>query len=491
MTMKYTLYYIIGLTVLLLAACGERLLVVQEEQSRTARNSGILTWGDHERFFLEDIKQMQIDVIDNLSLTKFPDFTVNVSPLEDPTRDCLPFIQKAVDDCAYNGGGTVNIKKGRYMLRGPLRLKSNVRIDINDGAYVSFSGDPEDFLPVVFSRWEGTEMYGYSPMIYAYKCNNIAIVGRGTIDAQGGKVFARWADENKDDENADAQRLHKMAEAHSPVSERIFGQGSYLRPPMIQMASCSRILIEGVHLRDSPFWVIHPVYCDNVIVRDVDIVSFHRNNDGCVPESSSNVLIERCTFKVGDDAVAIKSGRNEEGRKIARPSENIIVRNCLFRSEQNGLTIGSEVSGGIQNIYMDSIRIEKVVNALYFKSNSDRGGYVKNVFVNNITVQKIYGSLINFEMDYFDYFGGDHLTKFENFQIHDITAGSSDAYGIFMDGKELLPIKDVMVTKLRLSESRRKYYVYQCSGVQFFDCVINGDTLPFTPIQSDDRRRIE
>lgn len=486
--MKHTLYYILVLlSILLLSACFYGV------GTRQLSNDGIgtVTWADHERYFIEDIKERQQDILDNFSLTKFPDFTINIIPLADETRDCLPFIQKAVDDCARNGGGIVNIKKGRYMLRGTLRMKSNVCIDVNDGAYVSFSGDPEDYLPVVFSRWEGTEMYGYSPMIYAYKCNNIAIVGRGTIDAQGGKVFASWADSNKDAEDADAKRLHKMAEDHVPVSQRIFGAGSYLRPPMIQMASCSRILIEGVHLRESPFWVIHPVYCDNVIVRDVDIVSFHPNNDGCVPESSSNVLIERCTFKVGDDAVAIKSGRNTEGRTIARPSENIIVRNCLFRSEQNGLTIGSEVSGGIQNIYMDSIRIEKVVNAMYFKSNSDRGGYIKDVYVNNITVQRITGSLINFEMDYFDYLGGDNLTRYENFHLHDINAVSSEAYGIFMDGKELLPIKNVMVTKLRLAESRRKYYVYQCSGVSFYDCVINGDTLPLTPIQSDDRRRLE
>lgn len=475
-----------------MVACAALSLVAcAETKAPERRNNGILTWADHERFFLEDIKDRQIDIIDNFSLTRFPDFKIDITPLDDEDRDCLPFIQKAVDDCARNGGGTVNIKKGNYLLCGTLRLKSNVCIDVNDGAYLTFSGNPEDFLPVVFSRWEGTEMYGYSPMIYAYKCNNIAIVGRGTIDAQGGRVFASWADEHKDAEDEDAKRLHKMAEERLPVSQRVFGAGSYLRPPMIQMASCSRILIEGIHLRESPFWVIHPVYCDNVIVRDVDIASFYRNNDGCVPESSSNVLIERCTFKVGDDAVAIKSGRNEEGRNIARPSENIIVRNCLFRSEQNGLTIGSEVSGGIQNIYMDSIRIEKVVNALYFKSNSDRGGYIKNIFVNNVTVQKVSGSVINFEMDYFDYLGGDNLTKYENFHIHDITAGTSDAYGIFMDGKELLPIKDVMITKLRLTEARRKYHVYHCAGVQFFDCVINGDTLPLTPIQSDDRRRIE
>lgn len=468
---------------LMLSACTE--------SAAPVRTSRYLTWQDHENLFLNDIKQRQIDIIENFSLTRFPDFTIDINPLEDENRDCLAFVQKAIDDCASNGGGTVNIKKGHYMLRGPLKMKSNVRLYLNEGAYVNFSGNPDDYLPVVFTRWEGTEMYGYSPMIYAYKCNNIAIEGRGTIDAHGGEVFAKWGDEFNDMENEDAIRLHKMSEDLIPVSQRIFGKGSYLRPPMIQLASCSRILIEGVHLRESPFWVIHPVYCDNVIVRDVDIVSFHRNNDGCVPESSSNVLIERCTFRVGDDAVAIKSGRNAEGRKIARPSENIIVRNCLFRSEQNGLTIGSEVSGGVQHIYMDSIRIEKVVNALYFKSNSDRGGFIKDIYVNNITVQKVTGSLINFETDYFDYRGGDNLTRFEDFNLHDISAGSSDVYGIFMDGKKLLPIKNVTISKVRLPEARRKYYVYNCSGVQFFDCVINGDTLPIIPIASDERRRIE
>lgn len=479
--MKYTLLYIIGITLL----SGMSSCTSQDDYSTEQMTS------DHEQFFFAKKDQLVKSIVDNISVTYFPDFRIEINPLEDPERDCLPFFQKAIDDCSNAGGGVVNINKGKYLLRGTLRLKSNVCLDVNDGALVSFSGDPKDFLPVVFSRWEGTEMYGRAPMIYAYKSNNIAIVGRGTIDARGGEHFAKWADIDNDLEGQDAIRLHKMNTDDEPVAKRIFGEGTHLRPSMIQMLSCSRILIDGVHLRESPFWTIHPIYCDNVIVRNVDIVSFYRNNDGCVPESSSNVLIENCTFKVGDDAVAIKSGRNLEGRRISRPAENIIVRNCLFWSDANGLTIGSEVSGGVQNVFMDSIRIEKVGNALFFKSNADRGGYIRNVYVNNITIKKTRGAVINFNMDFSDYAGGDLLTRFENFYMHDIRAVESDEYGIFINGKELLPIKNVKISKLKLDRAKRKYHVFNCTGVNFYNCVVNNDTLPLVPIPNDERRLLD
>lgn len=346
-------------------------------------------------------------------------------------------IQRAIDSCSLAGGGHVIISKGIYYLKGNLVLKSDVNLHLEKDAYLLFSGKADDFLPEVWTRWEGTELYGHSPMIYAKHATNIAITGQGTIDAQGGREFASWSQIEVSDRN----RLRKMGEKLIPVTERIFGKGTILRPSCIQFMGCSRILVEGITIKNSPFWTIHPVYCDNVIVRSITIDSHYPNNDGCDPESTSNVLIEECIFRTGDDAIAIKAGRDADGREIGRPSKNIVIRNCLFQSECNGLCIGSEMSGGVENIYMDNIQIGTVKNALYFKSNRDRGGYIRNIQVSNITIERSKGAVLRFETNYFGFRGGRHTSQYENFRINNVKAGCSDHYAIFIDGYEEKPIK--------------------------------------------------
>ena len=278
----------------------------------------------------------QEEIINNIALTSFPDRTFMINVPQD-TSSARTLLQAAIDSCSVAGGGTVKISEGHYFLNGPLHLKSDVNLNLAEGAYLQFSGKSSDFLPVVLTRWEGTELYGHSPMIYAYHANNIAITGKGTIDAQGGLEFAAWS---KIEAN-DRDRLREMGDKLVPVHERIFGEGTVLRPSCIQPYGCSRVLIEGITVKDSPFWTIHPVYCDNVIVRGVTIDSHFPNNDGCDPESTTNVLIENCTFRTGDDAIAIKSGRDTDGRYIGRPSRNIVIRNCIFHSECN-LSFASE-----------------------------------------------------------------------------------------------------------------------------------------------------
>lgn len=466
----------------ILLSLSALLCACQAESGKTEANTAPAQQG----------QSRQQTIIDNIARTNFPDYKYDVSPLMDDSQNALPTLQEAIDRVSFMGGGTVRVRKGNYLLCGSLHLKSNVCIDLADGAYLRFSGHPSDYLPEVFTRWEGTEMYGYSPFIYAYHCNNIAITGHGTIDGQAGSEMADWANPEHDLEDADSQDLVRMCAEGAPVQERRFGQGRHLRPSMIQMIGCSRVLIEGVSIKDSPFWVIHPVYCDNVVVREVNIKSNFRNSDGCVAESSSNVLIERCSFLTGDDSVAIKSGRNAEGRSIARASENIVIRNCLFSSEQNGLCIGSEVSGGVSSIYMDSIRIEHVGNAIYFKSNSDRGGYIRDVWVNNVTVVNTRGAVVRFDTDYFDYTGrGHYLSEFRGFHIKNIFATKSEHYGIFIDGQDDCHVQDVEITNFNLAESTRNYHVIYGSNIVFNDCVINGQKLPTSPIESETRQQCD
>lgn len=429
-----------------------------------------------------DVQTPQEQIISRIATTSFPDRTVEV--VSDRENDALPILQQAIDSCSLAGGGKVVVKAGHYPLNGPLKLKSNVNLHLEEGAYLQFSGRADDFLPVVLTRWEGTELYGRSPMVYAYHCTNIAITGRGVIDAQGGKEFAPWASQ----EAPDRDRLREMGDKLTPVNERVFGKGTILRPSCIQFLGCSRILLEDITIKDSPFWTIHPVYCDNVIVRGVTIDSHFPNNDGCDPESTSNVLIENCTFRTGDDAIAIKAGRNTDGRAIGRPSENIVIRNCLFYSECNGLCIGSEMSGGVANVYMDDIEIGTVKNALYFKSNRDRGGYIRNVNVNNINIERALGAILRFETNYFGFRGGNYQARYEDFKISNVHAHTADHYAIFMDGNEEKPIRNIEVSNFHVDKAERPYYLIYTENISFKESTVNGVAVPEYPEESKERQ---
>lgn len=425
-------------------------------------------------------------IIAGIARTSFPDNDIHViypSTAGDNPPASRKILQDAIDSCSTSGGGRVVVGRGTYALNGNIVLKSNVNLHLEEGAYLLFSGKSEDFLPVVQTRWEGTELYGHSPMIYARHADNIAITGKGMIDAQGGIEFAGWAEK----EAPDRDRLREMGDKLTPVQERIFGKGTILRPSCIQFFGCSRILVEDVTVKNSPFWTIHPVYCDNVIVRGVTIDSHYPNNDGCDPESTSNVLIENCIFRTGDDAIAIKSGRDTDGRNIGRASKNIVIRNCLFHSECNGLCIGSEISGGVENVYMDNIRIGTVKNALYFKSNRDRGGYIRNVWVSNINIERSKGAILRFETNYFGFRGGKHASQYERFHIRNVWAGTSDNYAVFMDGYEDKPIKDIEINNFHVEKAASPYY-FKCTGnIRLENASVNGQKLPETPEEHKER----
>lgn len=436
-------------------------------------------------------------IINNIKTTKFPDRRIDISlpDVKERQLDCRSALQHAIDSCSLLGGGMVRVSSGIYDINGPISLKSNVNLHLMEGAYLRFSGRASDFLPVVLTKFEGTELYGHSPMIRAEHQVNIAITGKGVIDAQAGVEMGLWGKVEKiledgasvSKETPYVMTLRQMGGDCVPVSERIFGEGTYLRPTCIEPYGCSRVLIEGVTIKDSPFWTIHPTYCDNVIVRGVTIDSHFPNNDGCDPESSSNVLIEDCIFRCGDDAVAIKAGRDADGRRVGRPSENIVIRRCQFSSECNGLCVGSEMSGGVQNVIMDSVAIGSVKNAIYFKSNRDRGGYIRNVKVDNITVQHTQGAVLRFESNYFGYRGGNFPSTYENFSINNVEVEKSDRYAIFYDGLPATPIRDIRVSNFNVKSAVRPYYLFHTTRCSFSNCTVNGATLSSQLPESDHR----
>lgn len=445
-------------------------------------------------------------IVAGIARTAFPDREVVFGQPEDFAA-ARTELQAAIDACSAAGGGRVRVTPGDYWLNGPIVLKSNVDLHVEEGAVLQFSGRADDFLPAVYTRWEGTELYGRSPMIYALHQTNIALTGHGVIDAQGSKEMAAWAQH----EMPDVNRLRSMGEMQIPLHKRVFGQGTILRPQMVQFVGCSRVLVEDVTLKDSPFWTIHPVYCDNVIVRGVTIDSHNPNNDGCDPESSSNVLIEHCTFRCGDDAVAIKAGRDADARAIGRPSENIVIRDCVFSSDCNGLCIGSEMSGGVAHVYMDRVAIGTVKNALYFKSNRDRGGYIRDVHVHDITVHRALGAILRFETNYFGYRGGNFPSVYEDFDIARVQADSADCYAIYFDGIEL-PADDALAAGGSRRSIRRiavddfhvahaayarpavadgqaanPIYFYLSDDIRFSASTVNGSAVPTRPAESPTR----
>ncbi len=415
-------------------------------------------------------------------------------------------LQHVLDSCSAAGGGVVALLGGEYYMDGPIELRSDVRLHLNDGVRLRFSSRPDDYLPVVLTRWEGIELYGRCSMIHADGQHNIAITGEGDaeIDASGG-IMARWGMTTDTDEyvenvhgthgetpeTPDVNRLRQMGDDQVPVSTRIFGRDTKLRPCALELRECTQVLLEGFTLRNSPFWCIHPLYCSDVIVRGVTIDSHYPNNDGCDPESSRRVLIEDCTFRTGDDAVAIKSGRDADGRRVARPSEDIIVRRCRFYSKCNGLCIGSEMSGGVRNVYMSNIEIGDVKNALLFKSNADRGGYIEHVYVDSVSIGQTAGAVLRFETNYFGYRGGHLPAQYRHFRINHVHATSSQAYAIYYDGHADAPITDVQVKDFSVDQAPHPYYLYHTEDCTFSECRVEGQILPDTLPESPERQQCD
>lgn len=312
---------------------------------------------------------------------------------------------KAINACHQAGGGKVIVPAGEF-LTGPIHLLSNVNLHLEQGAVVKFVTDPNRYLPAVKTRWEGMEYMGYSPLIYAYGQTNIAITGEGVLDGQGDNdTWWPWKGPHKekhwnliDGEDQKPARMKLMADvkASTPIEERIYADGAYLRPPFIQPYECENILIQGVTIKDSPFWLLNPVLCKSVTVRGVRFLSHGPNSDGCDPESCDHVLIEDCLFDTGDDCIAIKSGRNADGRRLNVPSQNIIIRNCKMREGHGGVVIGSEISGGVNNVYVENCQMDSpyLERAIRIKTNSIRGGLIEKLRYRNISVGKVKTAIV-------------------------------------------------------------------------------------------------
>ena len=374
------------------------------------------------------------EILTRIKVPQFPakDFVItDYGAVAGGTNDCTEAIRKAIDACSKSGGGRVVVPTGEF-LTSAIHLKSNVNLHLADSATLKFSTDPAKYLPTVFTRWEGVECMNYSPFIYAFEQENIAVTGTGTLDGSASSEnWWAWTKRGPDEKQSRARRsrdlLNDMGERGVPVEQRVFGAGHYLRPNFIQPYRCRNVLIEGVTIHNSPMWEIHPVLCTNVTVRDVKISSHGPNNDGCDPESCRDVLIERCVFDTGDDCIAIKSGRNNDGRRVNVPSENIIVRNCTMKDGHGGVVMGSEISGHCRNVFVENCKMDSpnLDRALRFKDNARRGGIIENVFMRNCDVGRVSEAVLTIDLLYEEGSNGVHQAIVRNVELTNVRSQAS------------------------------------------------------------------
>ncbi|KGO86135.1 polygalacturonase [Flavobacterium rivuli WB 3.3-2 = DSM 21788] len=308
-------------------------------------------------------------------------------------------IATAIAKATVNGG-TVIIPKGEWQT-GKVHLKSNVNLHLEEGAVLSFSSNPNDYLPAVHTTWEGMECYNYSPLVYAYNCINVAITGKGELRAEM-ETWQKWFARPKAHMNS-LKYLYDLAAKDVPVEQRqMVNDSANLRPQFIQFNRCQNVLMDGVSVKNSPFWTVHPYLCKNVVIRHVNIYAHGHNNDGVDPEMSENVLIEDCIFDQGDDAVSVKSGRDHDAWRLHTPSKNTVIRNCLVKNGHQLIALGSELSGGIENVFIDNCEVvdgAKLNHLLFIKTNERRGGYVKNIWMQNVKSGKIDLGILGIETD--------------------------------------------------------------------------------------------
>ena len=369
-------------------------------------------------------------------------------------------------------GGTIVLPKGEWTSNGPIHFKSRIGLHVPEGTHLKFSRDPDHYLPMVFTRWEGTECWNYSPLIYAHGATDIAITGKGTIDGQGFEGFFIWRPKQRDSQ----QLLRKMGAEGVPVSERRFGPGHFLRPGFVQFVNCQRILIDGPRFIDSTFWMIHPVYCDHVTVRNVSLKSDHLNSDGIDPDSSTNVLIERCIFDVGDDGVAIKAGRDQDGWRVGRASSRIVVRDCEYRGTAGGgFAIGSEMSGGVHHVFVERYEMNDVIHGAYFKSNMDRGGAITDIFIRDIAIGSAQAA-ISFTTDYHGYRGGNFPTRFDNVQIENLSCGEA-IVGLSFVGAANAPLGRVRVSNTVIGKAKTPLRSRNAVSLSFENVFVDGKAV--------------
>jgi polygalacturonase len=467
--------FLLGAALFFLASCGSS--EQESTQQEPAETVAADVWDN-------------VDVIlEQINPPTFPDrdFVVTeYGAVGDGQKDNTEAFRKAIEACNQAGGGRVVVPEGNF-LTGPIHLLSNVNLHVEKDATISFSTNPKDYLPLVYTRWEGVELMNYSSLIYAFEQENIAVTGEGTLDGQAdetnwwpwkGKKEYGWKEGTPNQNDKDKRAaLFEMAERGVPVEERIFGEGFYLRPQFVQPYRCKNVLIEGVTIINSPMWILNPVLCNNVTIQGVTVESQGPNSDGCDPESSKNVLIKDCYFNTGDDCIAIKSGRNADGRRINVPSENIVIQGCTMADGHGGVVIGSEITGGARNIYAEDCKMNSphLDRALRIKTSSMRGGVVENVYLRNIEVGQVAEQVVRVNMFYED--SGAYVPTVRNIEVKNMTVENGGEVGVLLEGYEQSPVENVRLINVKIEKVEEPFVFSNVEDIVFEEVEINGEVV--------------
>lgn len=387
-------------------------------------------------------------------------------------------IARAIDAANKAGGGVVVVPPGTWPTAA-IHFKSNVNLHVEEGATLLFSERPEDYLPAVMSSWEGLECFNYSPLVYAFECDNVALTGRGTLRAKL-DVWKVWYARPKAHMDALVALYNMACRDNVPVAQRDMTKGeAHLRPQFVQFNRCRHVLIEDVSIVDSPFWVVHPYLCRDVVIRRVSISANGHNNDGVDPEFTQNLLIDECTFDQGDDAVSVKSGRDRDAWRIGVPTRNIVMRRCRIRNGHQLMAVGSELSGGIENVLVEDCHFDhtgsrangNTNNLLYVKTNERRGGFVRNIHMVNVSATNIKGGVLAVETDVLYQWKTlvptyeRKLTPIEGLHVSNIRVDEAE-YVCMIKGDPGQVVKDVTLDDVQVKTVRKK--AVQLENVQGF-----------------------
>ncbi|MEP6675957.1 MAG: glycoside hydrolase family 28 protein, partial [Ferruginibacter sp.] len=392
---------------------------------------------------------------------------------------------KAIDAASKTGGGTIYFPAGKY-LTGPIHLKSNITILIDAGAELHFSDNFDDYLPMVESRYEGVDVISFSPLFYAYKAENITITGRGSINGHGKKWWDFVEDYKKDQPRSKWQFMFDSLNKNIllPDDAAQMKRG-FLRPPFIQPMYCKNFRVEGISIRNSPFWTINPEFCENVTVDGVTINNPHSpNTDGINPESCKYVHISNCHISVGDDCITIKSGRDIPGRTKATPAENYTITNCTMLSGHGGVVIGSEMSGGVKKITISNCVFDGTQRGLRIKTVRGRGATVEDIRVDNIIMKNIIENAFVLDMQYSKAPAeplSERTPQFKNIHFSNITAQTKNA-GI-INGLEEMPVENVTFSDIQI-DADAGFVIQKAKGIEFHNVTVTTKTGPSFNIEN-------
>lgn len=414
-----------------------------------------------------------ITLPDFTAAKRFPITDYGASP--DSKTATSAAIAQAIDAASAAGIGIVVVPEGVWPT-GPIHLKSNVNLRVEKGATLLFSEDPKDYLPPVHSSWEGLECLNYSPLIYAWQCRNIAVTGEGLLKARL-DVWAQWYARPKPHKDA-LVALYDMARNNVPVEQRDMTRGAAnFRPQFIQFNRCTNALIEDISIENSPFWCIHPFLCRDMVVRGVSLHAHGHNNDGIDPEMTQNLLIEHCTFDQGDDAVALKSGREFDAWRLDTPTRNVVVRYCLVKNAHAILAIGSEMAGGVENVFVHDCRYEQapnpgphtgnwvvpLQNVMFIKTNERRGGFVRNIHMLNVRAQHVSDAVIRIDAHTLYQWKKltptfvRKLTPIDNIDVRNVLVGQAQ-FICRINGEAELPVTNVSLRNVRVRMGTKTPY---------------------------------